>query len=224
MYTAINLRHYLRPTSPLESYMSLALAYYNVVLPAFLPSDHDRHKMFWARGRAAQQQMFKHAHSPLLLQRARAENTVRGERAKAWAQIDDEADGTLPPTPRAPPVPAPPGPAPAPSIALLGVTQCGDETEVFRMEAYPQITLIDSVGGTRKAPNGLIILTRTFLGKYHMALLWDAAPLPPGLMEEYWRYVVDGMHEYVLEDSSLKGTAEETDCLLSGPVRAKGKL
>jgi hypothetical protein len=40
-------------------------------------------------------------------------------------------------------------------------------------------------------------------------------------MEEFWRYVVDGMHEYVLEDPSLKGTAKETDCLVNEPVSAK---
>ncbi|KAJ7913894.1 hypothetical protein B0H13DRAFT_1612148 [Mycena leptocephala] len=221
MYTAISLRHYLRPASPLESYMSLALDYFNVVLPTFLPENTDSHKMFWARCRAAQCQVSKYAQSPLHMQRAIVTNAVRGERAKVWARIDDEADGTLPPTPRAPaPAPAP-GPKPPPSIALIGVSQSGDGAAIYRTEAYPSIKLVDSAGGTRKASNGLIFYTGTFLGKFCMVLLWDAAPIAPGLMEEFWRYVVDGMHEYVLEDPSLKGTAKETDCLANEPVSAK---
>ncbi|KAJ6588654.1 hypothetical protein B0H19DRAFT_1248278 [Mycena capillaripes] len=224
MYTAIGLRRYLKPTSPLQSYMSLALEYYNVMLPTFLPADADPHKMFWARAREAQRQMFKYSHSPLMLQRAMVTNATRGERAKAWARIDDETDGALPPTPRAAPPPPPPGPKPVQSVALLGLSQSGDADAIYRTEKYPLIKLIDAVGGARRAPGGLSFYTRKFLGKFHMSLLWDAAPFAPGLIEEFWGYLVDGMHEYVLEDPSLKGTAEVMDCLARGPQKAKGKL
>jgi hypothetical protein len=200
MYTTISLRRYLTPPSPLESYMSLALDYCNVMLPAFLPADADPYKMFWARSRDAQRQMFKHANSPLLLRRAVATGRIRAERAKAWARIDDEAAGALPRTARAPP-PAP-GPKPPPSIALLGVTHIGDPSAtIFRPEAYP----LDMDGCARKAPGGMLVVTRTSFGKFRMALMWDAVPFPSGLIEEFWRYVVDGVHEYVLEDASSKG-------------------
>ncbi|KAF8195782.1 hypothetical protein K438DRAFT_2017044, partial [Mycena galopus ATCC 62051] len=58
VYTAINLRRYLKPASPLDSYMSLALEYNNVVLPAFLPRDEDANleNIFWAWSRGAQRQ------------------------------------------------------------------------------------------------------------------------------------------------------------------------
>jgi hypothetical protein len=180
--------------------MSLALDYCNVMLPAFLPADADPYKMFWARSRDAQRQMFKHANSPLLLRRAVATGRIRAERAKAWARIDDEAAGALPRTARAPP-PAP-GPKPPPSIALLGVTHIGDPSAtIFRPEAYP----LDMDGCARKAPGGMLVVTRTSFGKFRMALMWDAVPFPSGLIEEFWRYVVDGVHEYVLEDASSKG-------------------
>ncbi|KAJ7822267.1 hypothetical protein B0H14DRAFT_2828941 [Mycena olivaceomarginata] len=189
MYTAISLRRYLTPPSPLESYMSLALDYCNVMLPAFLPADADPYKMFWARSRDAQRQMFKHAHSPLLLRRAVATGQIRADRAKAWARIDDEAAGTLPRTTRIPPL------------------------ETVNMD-----------GCARKAPGGMLVVTRTSFGRFRMALMWDAVPFPPGLIEEFWRYVVDGVHEYVLEDASLKGTAEEMDTSANAPLSARSKL
>ncbi|KAF8126424.1 hypothetical protein K438DRAFT_1890603 [Mycena galopus ATCC 62051] len=148
MYTAISLRRYLKPASPLDSCISFALDYNNVVLLSFLPRDEDANlkKVFWARSREAQRQMFKHAHNPLLLKRAVVSGRVRGERAKVWVRIDDAVDGTLPPAPRAPPpgADAKSKPKPTPSFALLGVTHTGDPySTIFRPEAYPQIQLVD---------------------------------------------------------------------------------
>ncbi|KAJ7736888.1 hypothetical protein B0H16DRAFT_111074 [Mycena metata] len=227
MYTALSIRRHLPPPPPLTSYMSLALEYHNVVLPAFLPTAADPRKMFWARSAAAQKQMFKHGHSPLMLRRAMVTNVERGERAKAWARIDDEADGTLPRTRRAvqaqPQAPAP-NPKRAPALALLGMSNIGDLGPIYREEAYPLVTLLDMVGAARKAPGGLLVYTRTFKSKFNMTLVWEAAPFAPGLIEEFWGYVVDGVHEYVLEDPSLKGTAVETDCLVGTPLRARAKM
>ncbi|KAJ7188858.1 hypothetical protein C8R46DRAFT_877429 [Mycena filopes] len=227
MYTALSIRRYLPPTPPLTSYMSLALEYHNVVLPAFLPKSADPRKMFWARSAATQKQMFRHGHSPLMVRRAMVTNAERGVRAKAWARFDDEADGTLPRTPRpAPPAPPAPaaGPKRAPAVALLGISNVGDMDAIYRPEAYPLVTLLDSVGAARKAPGGLFMYTRTLLGCFNMALVWEAAAFPPGLIEEFWGYVVDGVHEYVLEDPSLKGTAEELDALVGTPLKARTKL
>ncbi|KAF7344430.1 hypothetical protein MSAN_01924200 [Mycena sanguinolenta] len=210
-------------TCPLRS------EYNNVVLPAFIPRNADPNKIFWARSRAAQEQMVKHARSPLLLKRAVVSGKVRGERAKAWARIDDVADGTLPPPRASPAAPlvsnAKTNPTPSPSLALLGVTHTGDPTStIFRPNTYPLIKLVNTVGASRKAPGGMLITTRTFLGKYRLILLWDAPAFAPGVMEEFWRNVVDGVHEYVLEDPSLKGTAQELDCLVNAPANAKAKM
>ncbi|KAF8126433.1 hypothetical protein K438DRAFT_2001417 [Mycena galopus ATCC 62051] len=224
MYTAINIRRYLKPASPLESRMSLALEYTNVVLPAFLPRDASS-KTFWARGREAQRQLFRHAHSPLLLKRAVATGRVRAERAKAWACIDDAADGTLPPAPHAPTAaPAPPAPNSMPSLALIGYSDSGNWDQIYRPATYPLIKLIDVSGGTRRQPGGMLLYSWIFRGQLNFNLLWDEAGYPAGLVEEFRRYLVDGVHEYVLKDPSLKGTAREVDCLAVEPVKVKGKL
>ncbi|KAJ7185367.1 hypothetical protein C8R46DRAFT_936763 [Mycena filopes] len=227
MYTALSIRRYLAPTPPLTSYMSLALDYHNIVLPTFLPSTTDPRKTFWARSAAAQRQMFKYAHSPLMLRRAMVTSVERGERAKVWARFDDEADGTLPRSPRAPappPLSTYPGPKRAPAVALLGVSNGGDMDPVYHPETYPLIKLVDVLGAARKAPGGLLLYSHSFLGKFNMSMVWEEAPFPPGLIEEFWGYLVDGVHVYVLEDPSLKGTAEEVDCLVGTPLRARARM
>ncbi|KAJ6495388.1 hypothetical protein C8R45DRAFT_823872 [Mycena sanguinolenta] len=220
MYTAINFRRHLKP-SPLDSCMSIALDYFNIVLPTFLPTDTVPHKMFWARSRAAQRQLSKYAQSPLVLQRAVVTNRLRGQSAKAWARIDDEANGTLPPAPR---TRTPSAPNSVPSLALLGFSHNGNWDQIYRPEAYPAITLIDVTGGAKRQPGGMLLCSWTFLGRLNLPLLWDDAGFPPGLMEEFRRYLMDGVHEYVLEDPSLKGTAKEVDRLVGEAPKAKTKL
>ncbi|KAJ7754603.1 hypothetical protein B0H16DRAFT_1690571 [Mycena metata] len=225
MYTAINLRRHLTSGPPLTSGLSLALEYHNVMLPTFLPPSIDPRRMFWARSAAAQKQMFKYAHSPLMPRRAVVTNRERGERAKVWARFDDEANGTLPRTPRAPQPPplGPKGTSP-PAVALLGISNAGDMASIYRSDAYPLIKLIEMARGPRRGPGGMLVYTYTFVGRLNLTLMWDAAPFPPGLIEEFWRYVVDGVHEYVLEDSSLKGTAEEADCFVGTLQKVRAKM
>ncbi|KAK7044518.1 hypothetical protein R3P38DRAFT_2879235 [Favolaschia claudopus] len=54
--------------------------------------------------------------------------------------------------------------------------------------------------------------------------MYDEPAFAPGLMEEFWRYVVDGVHEYVLGDNSLLGTAKEMDMLKETPFMATARL
>ncbi|KAJ7635004.1 hypothetical protein FB45DRAFT_865590 [Roridomyces roridus] len=221
MYTSVSIRRYLNPVSPLSSYMSLALDYCNVVLPAYLSTSVDPRAVFWARSREAQRQMFGYTHSPLLLRRAVTTSAARGKRAKAFARADDAADGTLPPLPP-PSASIPPSPPSAPSLALIGVSQIGSIDPIFDQSAYPAVELVDIVGGVRKAPGGITLFSRTFLGRFNMTLVWDAAAFKPGLMEEFWRGVVDGVHEFVLGDPS--GRAEELEPTAMAPVGVKSRL
>ncbi|KAF7309740.1 hypothetical protein MIND_00345800 [Mycena indigotica] len=229
MYTAISLRGYLPPVSELSSFMSLALGYHNLVLPSFLPSSTSPKSLsatFWARSREAQRQMFSYSHNPMLLGRSVVAAEERGQRAKAWARIDDEAAGILPRRASPPPTAQPSvvNPASQPSVALLGVSQSGNIDGIFRREHYPLMELCDVVGGTRKGPGGLLVYTRTVLEEFNLLLLWDSAPFDAVLMDEFWQYVVDGVHEYILENPSLKGTAYQDDCAAPTTVRAQARL
>ncbi|KAJ7792221.1 hypothetical protein B0H14DRAFT_3499426 [Mycena olivaceomarginata] len=189
--------------------MSLALDYHNVMLPTFLPSTDPR-ATFWLRCRAAQKQMFAYTRSPLLLRRSLVTSAMRGQRAKAWARIDDEADGTV---------------TAVPSLALLGLTQTGDIDGLFHPERYPtsrRRTSTRAPGGPRAASSW----RRARFASASSFLCWDAAPYAPGLVEEFWGYVVDGLLEYVLEDPASRAAVEHIDRLPMGgvPTKVRGKL
>ncbi|KAJ7716383.1 hypothetical protein DFH07DRAFT_934257 [Mycena maculata] len=239
MYTAISIRRYLAPRSPLSSDMSLALEYFNVVLPAFLPRKADPRKVFWARGRAVQRQMFAYAHSPLLLGRSLVTSAARGRRAKAFARLDDEKDGTLPrrasPSPRALASPSPPNPKPAPApnapppaAALLGLSLAGNTDAIVRPAAYPALALVDIAGGARKAPGGMLFAQRTFLGRLNVTLHWDGGAFGRGVVEEFWGSVVRGVREFLLEEDGEAGEGrreeEELEPLRGGKVRGRARL
>ena len=107
MYSALNLRPYftVRRPSPWDSYWFLAIGYFNVILPSFLPAAGEpQERAFWLRARQAKEQSTRAAKSPLVASRTHEMATERGERARAWAKEDDERDaGTY-----VPPAPAPP--------------------------------------------------------------------------------------------------------------------
>ncbi|KAF8218248.1 hypothetical protein K438DRAFT_1557433 [Mycena galopus ATCC 62051] len=196
-YTAISLRRYLAPIAPLTSGMVLALGYGNIVLPAFISSSADPHAMFWLRARSAQSQMRKQTQSPLLLGRAQILSVERARRAKLFARQDDEADGTLPPSPR-PQGPRVSAQAGVPSVALMGISHLGDLGALYQTERYPPIEFVDSIGHSRKAKGGILLFTRSAQGCFSMMLEWDAAAFPPGLVEEFWGYFVAGVNEFIL--------------------------
>ncbi|KAJ6605082.1 hypothetical protein B0H10DRAFT_2195551 [Mycena sp. CBHHK59/15] len=171
MYTAVSLRRYLAPISPLSSYMSLALGYCNVVLPSFIPATADRHAVFWARSRLTQAQLRKYSRSPLLCGRSQIISAERGSRAKSFARQDDEADGTLPPSAMEPKAEAP---------ASSG-------------------TFVDAISNVRKTKGGILIFTRTVQNRFSLTLIWDSVAYPPGIIEEFWQHFIGGVHEFIID-------------------------
>ena len=106
MYSALNLRPYFtrKPETGLrDSYWYLAIGYFNVILPSFLPAGADAQRAaFWLRARQAKEQSTRAAKSPLVASRTQEMAVERGERARGWAREDDERErGTW-----APPAPA----------------------------------------------------------------------------------------------------------------------
>lgn len=118
MYSALNLRPYLQPSLHVDGapYWFVAIGYFNVVLPSFLPSlsthsykyqvakrnddmglDHDMgmqesdilHSTFWHRARLVKAQISRAAKHPLLVSRVREMAHFRAELACARAAKDD---------------------------------------------------------------------------------------------------------------------------------------
>ena len=99
MYSALNLRSYFTVRRPelWDSYWFIAIGYFNVVLPGFLPPDRSQHaSVFWHRARQAKEQSSWAAKNPLLIPRTQHMARERGERARGWAKEDDEKEkGTI---------------------------------------------------------------------------------------------------------------------------------
>lgn len=122
MYSALNLRPYLLPIANQSdsSFWFVAIGYFNVVIPAFLPSSSSSsseetddvkvrfEKTLWHRSREAKKQSTLAAKHPQLIARTHEMTVLRGERARQWAREDDEKARGI----------SSPFPAPAPSPAL----------------------------------------------------------------------------------------------------------
>lgn len=206
MYTALSLRRYLPPAAPLSSYMSLALAYCNVVLPAFLPTSADPGATFWLRARLAQAQVCRVTHSPLFFGRSQVMSAVRSRRAKAFAKQDDEADGLLPKSANAFQRPHAPAPQQAlaspPPAALIGVSCLGDVDEINRTTRYPDIQVVDAIGHVRKAKGGILLISSSINKRFSVVLGWDKPAFAPGVVEEFWGHFVAGAYEFLLDRAS----------------------
>ncbi|KAJ3964696.1 hypothetical protein EV361DRAFT_941543 [Lentinula raphanica] len=88
MYTALNLRPFLTP-HPSSTYWFLALTYFNVVLPSFVPATISA---FWNRARSIKAQTRKVVQSPFLPSRAMIGAKKRATRVRSAAT--DSTSGT----------------------------------------------------------------------------------------------------------------------------------
>lgn len=201
MYTALSLRpHITIPPSP-ASFVFLAVTYFNVVLPAYLPRTTDLKSTFWHCARWVKLQKRRYIGSPMLVSRILEMNKARCRRAKAFAEEDDEALRSRRSTPvhsattkavnkepltiaLQPPLPPkqpisfpssiqPPQISLPPSEALLGLSMLGNLDELYGSHVYPLLQLTRAFAGTRKCKGGILMVTHTFRGRLNVNLAWD---------------------------------------------------
>lgn len=158
MYSALNLRPYLVPCD--TSYWFLAVGYFNIILPAFLPQqadgDHEQdgaatHATFWHRARSAKRQCIAAAKTPLLVPYTQRTARERGARARKFAAMDDEASEqpvTWMPSPR---LPSPP---------LTPVSEAGEPTEEALLNVQitePEAEQISPEAATPAPPSNALV-------------------------------------------------------------------
>ncbi|KAJ7808257.1 hypothetical protein B0H14DRAFT_3762510 [Mycena olivaceomarginata] len=176
MYSALNLRPVLTASKAFnDSYWYLAIGYFNVVLPTFIPkSEKEVEKIFWHRARAAKNQSTSAAKSPMLVSRSIEMARKRGQQARCWAREDDEKErGTWkapPPPPASKQVASKP-----PSAALIGLSLLGNLDGIYKHGAFPKIQLHTLTTGSRQRPGGMLLFGYTFAGKLWISLGYDEA-------------------------------------------------
>jgi len=221
LYSAMNMRPYLAPLKAAiaagdikdehESVWFLAVGYFNVVLPSFLPGSHKRNGSaedtkavskdiisgtFWERARSAKNQSTKAAKSPFVVPRAHLMSKERRVRAIQWAKIDDGLEQ--------PPKLAPLDsnkPPPPPSQALMGVSLLGNLDGIYKHTIYEEagIRLQALTTGSRQRPGAMLLFVYTFVGKLWLSLGYDENGFEKECVGEFWKGLQDGVKEF-LED------------------------
>jgi hypothetical protein len=195
MYTAINVRPNLVKEAALhDSYWFLAIGYFNVVLPSFVPASKDLAPTFWHRSREAKKQSTAAMKTPMLASRCREMAHERRERAQTFARQDDGkpvepvkkteslfggASGR------------------APSKALIGLSLLGNLDGVYKHSKFPGIQLHTLCSGSRQRGGGMLLFCFTFAGKLWINLGYDENGFDKTVVEKFWENAFHVIDEYM---------------------------
>ncbi|KAI0652039.1 hypothetical protein C8Q79DRAFT_1005272 [Trametes meyenii] len=207
MYSALNLRPYfsVRRPAPWDSYWYLAIGYFNVVLPSFVPADKAAaERAFWLRARQAKEQSTRAAKSPLVASRTHEMARERGERSRAWAKEDDERElGTYVP----PPLPVPssqparepvfPARAKSSSAALIGLSLLGNLDGIYKHAAFPNAELHTLTTGSRQRQGAMLLFGYTFKGRLWISLGYDCNGFEGDVVDRFWKEALDCVDEFL---------------------------
>ncbi|KAG6329523.1 hypothetical protein ID866_9566 [Astraeus odoratus] len=197
MYSAVNLRPYFQVQPSHDSYWFLAISYFTIVLPNFIPRSLDPKLMFWHRARAAKKQSTRMAKTPMFASRCLLVAEERGRRARMWAKEDDDRErGVInPPVPATPRLVRPP----APSSALIGLSLLGNLDKVYKHATFPSIKIHSATIGCRQRPGGILVFGYTIAGKLCISLGYDQNGFEDDAVDTFWENVLHAVEEYLLE-------------------------
>lgn len=213
MYSALNLRPYFaleraRP-APWDSYWFLALGYFHVVLPSFLPSDPALVKRtFWLRARQAKEQSTCAARSPLAASRTHEMARERADRARAWAKEDRAREqGTwVPACPNTyqcsdadspPKVSVLPVREKASSAAFMGLSMLGNLDDIYKHAAFPDAELHTLTTGSRQRHGAMLLLAYTFKGRLRIILGYDSNGFEGDVVDRFWKEALGCVDEFI---------------------------
>ncbi|KAK7056678.1 hypothetical protein VNI00_002395 [Paramarasmius palmivorus] len=184
IYTAINLRPFLSP-HPTSTYWFVALSYYNVVLPAFLPA---KPSAFWLRAQSVKSQTRKIVQSPFLPSRALEMAKIRASRAQGkpmsfprLVEEEKEKSSLRPP----------------PSACLLGLSLIGNLDVTYKRSELGSMELHNVTTASRQKAGGMLLLEHTFGKKLWFHLFWDEMGFEEGRIEEFWAKLEDTVVEFL---------------------------
>ncbi|OBZ78702.1 hypothetical protein A0H81_01213 [Grifola frondosa] len=182
MYSALNLRPYftVKRPSPWDSYWFLAIGYFNVILPNFLPSEGSAESAFWHRARQAKEQSARAAKHPL--------------------EDDEREKGTwVPPAHSSEPPKESilPARAKVSTAALIGLSLLGNLDGIYKHGAFPAIQLHTLTTGSRQRHGAMLLFGYTFKGKLWISLGYDQNGFADGVVEKFWKESLDCVEEFL---------------------------
>ncbi|KAF8846056.1 hypothetical protein BDN67DRAFT_992998 [Paxillus ammoniavirescens] len=197
MYSALNLRPYFTVKSPHDSYWFLAVGYFNVVLPNFIPQSAELSSIFWHRARLAKEQSTRAAKHPMVVSRCQSMAAERAQRARVWAKEDDDKEHGIPVAPPLVPQPAVVAPR-APSSALIGLSLLGNLDGMYKHALFPAIQLHTLTTGSRQRPGGMLLFGYTFARKLWISLGYDENGFEKEVVERFWEGVLQVTDEMLI--------------------------
>lgn len=213
MYSALNLRPYFSPSrarpAPWGSYWYLALGYFHVVLPSFLPSDPALvAQTFWLRARQAKEQSTRTARSPLAASRTHEMARERADRARAWAKEDHAREqgtwmASCPSTRQSSDVDSPPKVsvlperAKASSAAFMGLSMLGNLDGIYNHAAFPEAGVHTLTTGSRQRHGAMLLLAYTLKGRLRIILGYDSKGFEGDVVDRFWKEALGCVDEFL---------------------------
>ena len=199
MYSALNLRPYMAK-SP-ASYWFLAVGYFNVMLPTFLPRTITDTQTFWHRALLSKEQCARAAKNSMAVYRTHEMAKKRGTQARAWGKEDDQkANGTWVATPPVTPqveAPATPLPPKAPSNALIGLSLLGNLDGIYKHQDFKSIKMHTLTTGSRQRNGGMLLFGYTFVGKLWLSLGYDEEGFEKETVVQFWDSLQSAVDEFL---------------------------
>jgi hypothetical protein len=196
MYSALNMRSFLQSNKALnDSYWYIAIGYFNIVLPTFLPQSGNVTSTFWLRARSAKDQSTRAVKNPMVIPRSHRMAQERGSRARQWAREDDGVKA-IPPRNVAPTIIK--GFDKSPSSALMGLSLLGNLDGIYKHANFPDIKLHTLTTGSRQRSGGMLLFGYTFASKLWISFGYDENGFEEFTVQEFWKNVLLSVDEFLL--------------------------
>lgn len=180
-----------------DSYWFIAIGYFNVILPTFLPQSGEITSTFWHRARSAKFQSIKAVKNPMAISRCREMARERGARARVWAQEDDQKlAGTF----KKPIVAAVESQVKEkiPSSALIGLSLLGNLDGTYKHATFPEIQLHTLTTGSRQRSGGMLLFGYTFVEKLWVSFGYDKNGYEEDVVNAFWTHVTEAIDQFLL--------------------------
>ncbi|KAH7927276.1 hypothetical protein BV22DRAFT_295710 [Leucogyrophana mollusca] len=202
MYSALNLRPCFTIKPLNDSYWFLAVGYFNVILPNFIPKSSDISSVFWHRARIAKEQSTRAAKNSMVVSRSRLMAEERGRRSRAWAKEDDDRERGV----YVPPPPSTSHTTPsAPSAALIGLSLLGNLDGIYKHAVFPGVKLHTLTTGSRQRSGGMLLFGYTFAGKLWISLGYDENGFEKETVGKFWENVLQATDELMVSGGCSTG-------------------
>ncbi|BGO96573.1 2-methylcitrate dehydratase [Rhodotorula toruloides ATCC 204091] len=225
LYSALNVRPFLKKeTNPVDWY-HIAIGYYNIILPSFVPSSISPASTFWHRCATVKSQTTRAVKTPFLASRTMLMALEREGRSIGWEREDDERrareakkameglgisgvelsqeeevkekeEEVKVEKVEEKDVKVRPK---APSTALMGLSMLGNLDGIYQHKEYDGIQLHSLTTGSRQRPGAILLFAYTFAGKLWISLGYDSNGFVKDAVEKWWDELLKGVDEFLLE-------------------------